>query len=1827
MLKPLLKQLFAMSIVLMLSSTAITHLAVDTLSPQHSSHAKSFSTEEKPNPNGGSALEGLSSHANETVKQRPSANSSYQDPFWFGSSSMKIADVGANKHSIFGSTLENSTELVIGIDNAQPQSYDNLIEMIGKAGGKIVNTVTMLGEVTALIASVPSNAVYMLSATVQASGLARYLEPNKKFRTQFAPNDGNWIEQWGPRKIEADWAWNTTVGNSSVLVAVIDTGIDYTHPDLAANYVPLGYDWVNDSNDTMDDNGHGTHCAGIIAAVINNGQGIAGLAQVRIMAEKALDYSGIGYEDDLANAIIHAVNQGAKILSNSWGGYESSQLILDAVRYAYGHGVLVVAAAGNEASAVRSYPAGYDEVVAVTATDRNDNIAGFSSYGDWVEIAAPGVEIYSTLRSGSYGFKDGTSMACPHVSGVAALIWSQFPNATKDWVRAQLRFTADDLGDSGFDKYYGYGRINARKAVEQAPPEHDLLIFDWKKPKYIQPGETSCFDATILDYGASDEQNVTVQLLVDGNLTESRLINQLAHGASTIVSLQWTPLAEGTFNITLYIVPVISETQTQNNIVTKIVLVRSIVGQVAFEEAHAPSYSIGDNPAADVPSGYSAFADYLVNAGYNVTTINPGTIINSSVLASVNILVIAAPQLIYSYSELDAIENWVRNGGNLLLISDWGDYGAIARTVAERLGIRLRGDGISESDDNAGDVPWPVYAGENLLSHPITVNISRVEMYGGDGIIDAPSDQTPIIVTDSDGTAYWRNDSSPALHVPVMAAFDRGAVGAGRLVLIGDSNVWDSAYDADSDSQIDFYDSDNEVLALNTINWFKTTPPHELTVSLEAPALLKPGDPTDLNATVHNFGLYNETDVNLQLFINNTLIENVSIPLLANGTSHTLSFVWTPAQESIFNVTAFAPPLPTENYTQNNKCTEYIHVRYPLINPVEGDYANYATYSYDSSGSLLGTGYMNFSYDHYVEPYKILVNLTAKNPSGPVLSDWMIVNTMSRFVESGAMSGMWYVAWIETSIGIGSTINLLYSSASVSGSTSVQRKMRSIDCWEILYQMYGYQYDFLYDKSSGLWIRMNATDIYTGTRTVIELADINISIGVQYPHDLGVSLDAQNYLEPSKTTVLNATVWNLGQNAESNVQLQILINGSMVDSVTVPDLVSGGYYTLAYAWSLVIGGKYNITAYAPPVSGENVTINNAYSKAIIVRYAPKILAYGQYADFYGEYAKTISAIELSFGPNYILTELWDFYQLDSTLSGKDVLLIPEQERTSIATLEAVGEYWSEALTDFLQKGGTIIVCDYNSGYGGTYGILTGAGLMSISGGFSRNYYTLYVADFNDSLGEGVPSSFAAPSNTLAFNTSERKAIISDGYKPIVIHKEAGMGNIVLLGFDFDTSNEASRQILGNAIEHAAYMPISISPSAGSPGTETTVTGVGATPNGTVSIYWDATLIGNATADSEGGYTYLLTVPAEATGGIHEITALDVATGRTSSQPFRVIVVLLSPTEGPVGTKVVATGLGFPPETQATVTFNDMLMGYANVDSLGGFSFTLNIPVSNAEYQSVKALDCEGNCASATFTVVDTAPLNVQIDVGTLYFLGEIAEFYAQTAFKGQAVDASISSAVLYKPDGNTENLVAQRVAIGLYKIAYTIAGNETGTYTLVMAASYNTVTIRADGTSFKSFPVNNALTLMNKQVLEIKDGMALLQTDIGLINLNLAAINATLDNIFLSVIAINGTAATINTTLGTINGVVTDIQDHVATILIPGVGSIQTSVSNFISTQEALTVPLYAILAIGLVAATGATLAAILLLRRKRTETQQTSNPTLSPGTADTHVTSETPPT
>ncbi|MBS3909193.1 MAG: S8 family serine peptidase [Actinobacteria bacterium] len=300
-----------------------------------------------------------------------------------------------------------------------------------------------------------------------------YAEPNYYRHALLTPNDTNYGVQWALPKIKAPQAWDTTTGNETV-VAVVDSGVDYNHPDLSTKVIK-GYDYINNDNDPMDDHGHGTHVAGITGAITNNAQGVAGVSWgAKLLAVKVLNSSGSGTDATVANGIRYAADNNAKIINLSLGGYDYSSTMADAVVYAQGKGCLVVAAAGNGNTSNVLYPAGYQNVIGVSATRTDDGKASYSNYGWYVDVAAPGGNadgtasngIASTYPGNQYVYMNGTSMAAPHVAGLAALIATVYPGKTGAQLGRTIQATVDDLGAAGRDDTFGYGRINAEKAVK-----------------------------------------------------------------------------------------------------------------------------------------------------------------------------------------------------------------------------------------------------------------------------------------------------------------------------------------------------------------------------------------------------------------------------------------------------------------------------------------------------------------------------------------------------------------------------------------------------------------------------------------------------------------------------------------------------------------------------------------------------------------------------------------------------------------------------------------------------------------------------------------------------------------------------------------------------------------------------------------------------------------------------------------------------------------------------------------------------------------------------------------------------------------------------------------------------------------------------------------------------------------------------------------------------------------------------------------------------------------------------------------------------------------
>jgi len=299
----------------------------------------------------------------------------------------------------------------------------------------------------------------------------KYAEPNYKVyadKQNLTFTDPMLKEQYALDKVQAQKGWAIHQGSKDIKIAIVDTGVDLEHPDLK-DKILNGYNSLNPQETPKDDARHGTHIAGISAAITNNGIGIAGLGvKCSIIPVKVLSKNG-GSLISISEGLIWAADNGADVVNMSLGTYSENETLGEAVRYALSKGVTCVTTMGNDNIERRRYPAAYPGMIAVGSTDEKDNKSSFSNYGDWMTVSAPGSNILSTLptymSSNGYGNLSGTSMAAPLVTGLVALIKSQRKGISNEDIIRIIKNSSDDLGEKGYDKYFGAGRINVYKAL------------------------------------------------------------------------------------------------------------------------------------------------------------------------------------------------------------------------------------------------------------------------------------------------------------------------------------------------------------------------------------------------------------------------------------------------------------------------------------------------------------------------------------------------------------------------------------------------------------------------------------------------------------------------------------------------------------------------------------------------------------------------------------------------------------------------------------------------------------------------------------------------------------------------------------------------------------------------------------------------------------------------------------------------------------------------------------------------------------------------------------------------------------------------------------------------------------------------------------------------------------------------------------------------------------------------------------------------------------------------------------------------------------------
>lgn len=403
-----------------------------------------------------------------------------------------------------------------------------------------------LAKIGVVIMDVASSQVAQIKKDLKADPDVIFVETDGEVQAlDVFPNDTNFGSQYGLFRIHAPQGWEISTGSATVTIAIIDSGIDAFHPDLITKVLP-GIDYVDGDNIPQDEYGHGTHVAGIAAAASNNSIGVSGVSWgAQILPVRVLDAVGDGNYANLSAGIIWSVDHGAQIINLSLGGTLPNNTLKIAVDYAINHGVMLIAAAGNDASGNLRYPARYPSVIGVGSTNSIDQRSGFSNQGTGLDLVAPGEAIFSTNPGGGYGNRTGTSMSTPYVSGLAAILWGMSGMPGPQRVESIMEQSALDLGTPGWDAEYGFGLIQMDAAlltrINPPRPKSPTSQYDNGYSGNLTPTVTLTPAPIVIP-------TIDITTVFTGNAPE---VNALTNATSTItdVAQTSTPFVEPTKSI------------------------------------------------------------------------------------------------------------------------------------------------------------------------------------------------------------------------------------------------------------------------------------------------------------------------------------------------------------------------------------------------------------------------------------------------------------------------------------------------------------------------------------------------------------------------------------------------------------------------------------------------------------------------------------------------------------------------------------------------------------------------------------------------------------------------------------------------------------------------------------------------------------------------------------------------------------------------------------------------------------------------------------------------------------------------------------------------------------------------------------------------------------------------------------------------------------------------------------------------------------------------------------------------------------------------------
>jgi subtilisin family serine protease len=1222
---------------------------------------------------------------------------------------------------------------------------------------------------------------------------------------------------WGLNCIRAPDTWALGINGSGIRVAVLDTGVDITHPDLVGKMwtdnaadptYPGG--WIEfDSNGNIvfgstphDTAGHGTHTSGTVLGDNASGTAIgvapgAWLMHALILPGGSGSFAqciaGMEWAIDPVDQYGNPAGQRADVASMSWGADGHYDEMIEPIVNMKAAGVVPVAAIGNSGEGISSSPGNVYEAFGIGAIAEDNSVAYFSE-GEVVnwpasypepyikpDFSAPGVDVYSSVPGGGYAYWNGTSMATPHVSGTIALMLEANPLLTVDDIYDTLKSTSDDLGSPGKDTRYGWGVINAFDAVVRVQYNSGIegYVIDASTSNGIAGAKLVVQENGWTRYTSEngyyrifsppDDYTLTVSAYgyYDNTVVASVIQNQY-----TVLNITLAPLPRGSIagevtdnafnpieNATVTLLGTPLSTRTDD------------VGSYVFE---AP---IGTYDVKASAWGYGSATAYGVEVLENQTTVVNFQL--GPILLSENFDNYATGTFPLGWGKVYSGRGWgyciidnsqafsPPNSWKLEGMSNW------SQVVGRRLpnppdpnAIYDYSNGLP-ADEYAETVEWlkahPIIWVEARVmtgvapAHSTTHTLANIRFYkvlplwgltyGGIWFNHDPLTDNYFISAGENRIPYepyhWYDVrvQTDLLNRTYNAWVDNELIAEDVSV---EPNEWPEMLTLCADNPGDF-----------TVAWFDdvkigyTQYEHDLGVSLVAPRFLDPGDSTLLEATVHNVGLENENNIELQLLIDNTIENSITIPELPAGTSYTLSYLWTPTVEGTYEVEAYAPPVLGEEYTANNQSGKFVGVFKPVravvLDSWGTDYASETFWDYlNANWTNYGDKRIMIDYTSLNKDDITLADIEATQADVLIISDawnyyagWEFTDSEIDAIKTYVLSGHGIIATSGTFdsyyapnnrklaelFGMDPSV-FYYWGTSTNGVFDLLTP-RHDDLWRNVPNPYptGYQYTIIPTPSSDWtsqgvtsgWIEALSRDHYAAVITnegnravyftyipeylgygIVESTNqlfynSIVWAGSRYKHDLSVSLVAPGFLKPGDSTLLEATVYNIGLENENNVELQLLIDNTIVDSVVIPELDVGSSYTLSYPWTPTVEETYEVEAYAPPVPGEEYTGNNTISKTVNVQVLPDTLIVSDDDAFSYVHGTSLPEFESA-----LTAAGQDYFEWKESTMGHPPLEFLTMFKLVIWTC---GDYWSwavdptdaETLEAYLAQGGNIIL--------------------------------------------------------------------------------------------------------------------------------------------------------------------------------------------------------------------------------------------------------------------------------------------------------------------------------------------------------------------------------------------------------------------------------------------------------------------------------------------------------------------------------------------------------